>query len=247
LSLAAGDLLRARRVLCIQPHYDDNDLGAGGTIAALADAGAEVSYLTVTDDLAGVLDPALSDSEATARLRAEQAEAGAVIGVAAGHWLGLPDAGPYDYHDLRRGILRLIRKLRPELLFTVDPWLPDEAHSDHLLVGRAVAEAALLQGLPRLRVDPEVDRGYVPYQIAGVVFYFTTRPNLCFDVTGTRERKHRAIDAYRSQLAPATLAALHAGLEAKEREWAAQERFSHGEVLRAVRPSRLHVNLDARA
>ena len=30
------DLSGARRLLCIQPHYDDNDLGAGGTIAALA-------------------------------------------------------------------------------------------------------------------------------------------------------------------------------------------------------------------
>jgi hypothetical protein len=27
------DLLRARRLLCVQPHYDDNDIGAGGTLA----------------------------------------------------------------------------------------------------------------------------------------------------------------------------------------------------------------------
>ena len=30
------DLRQARRLLCVQPHYDDNDIGAGGTIAALA-------------------------------------------------------------------------------------------------------------------------------------------------------------------------------------------------------------------
>ncbi len=62
------DLLRAQRLLCVQPHYDDNDIGAGGTIARLALAGAEVHYLTVTDDLVGVLDRELSDAAARARL-----------------------------------------------------------------------------------------------------------------------------------------------------------------------------------
>ena len=27
------DLFQARRILCIQPHYDDNDIAAGGTLA----------------------------------------------------------------------------------------------------------------------------------------------------------------------------------------------------------------------
>ena len=50
------DLFSATRVLAIQPHYDDNDIAAGGTIAALIDAGIEVVYCTVTDDLVGVVD-----------------------------------------------------------------------------------------------------------------------------------------------------------------------------------------------
>ena len=62
------DLKQARRVLCVQPHYDDNDIGAGGTIASLAAAGADVWYLTATDDLVGVLDASLSDEEARRRL-----------------------------------------------------------------------------------------------------------------------------------------------------------------------------------
>ena len=48
------DLAGAQRILCVQPHYDDNDIAAGGTVAALAEAGVEVFYLTVTDDLVGV-------------------------------------------------------------------------------------------------------------------------------------------------------------------------------------------------
>ena len=237
------ELRDARRILCIQPHYDDNDLGAGGTIAALHDAGCEVAYLTVTDDLLGVKDESLSDEQASAVLRAEQAQAGREIGVKEQIWLEFADAGDWDYFAMRRELIRHIRRLRPDFLFTVDPWLPLEVHQDHLRVGRAVAEASFLQGMKRMRVDPEIDAAYQPYAIAGVVFYFTVEPTLCFDIGAVRERKHCAIDAYRAQFSEDELRLLHAGLEAKEREWAVAEPFSHGEALRVLLPGTFHVGV----
>lgn len=233
----------AQRVLCVQPHYDDNDLGIGGTVAALSDTGAEVHYLTATDDLIGVLDPELPDDEATRRLRAEQHEAGAILGVASQRWLGLPDAGPYDYYTLRNGIIRQIRRLRPDVVFTVDPWLPYESHSDHLRVGRAVAEACMLHKHRRLRIDAEVDAAWEPHDITALAFYFTSDPNCCFDVSATCERKAEAIGAYRTQLTPQEIGALRAGLAAIEQRWAAAEPFSHGEALKVLSPGALHVNL----
>ena len=155
-----ANLLQATRVLAVQPHYDDNDVGAGGTLAALCDAGVEVSYLTVMDDLVGVLDADLSDAAARAQLEREQKVSGAIIGVKEQYWLGYPDAGPYDYFALRNDIVKHIRILQPDYLFTCDPWLPNEAHQDHIVVGRAVAEASLLQGMTRLSIDAEVDRHY---------------------------------------------------------------------------------------
>ncbi|MFQ5697036.1 MAG: PIG-L deacetylase family protein [Myxococcota bacterium] len=239
----ASELLQARRVLCVQPHYDDNDLGAGGTIAALAAAGAEVCYLTVTDDLVGVLDPELSEDEAGKRLRADQARAAEAIGVARHVWLGLPDAGSYDYFELRRGIIEQIRHFRPDWLFSVDPWLPYESHRDHLLVGRAVSEALLLYRFPRLRTDPEVDRAYTPHPVEGIAYYFTREANRIVDIGGTRACKHRALDAYVTQLTPEDRRRLHAGLEAQERAWARGEDFEYAEALRVLRPGQLHVHL----
>ncbi len=240
------ELMSAQRILCVQPHYDDNDIAAGGTIAALSVAGAEVFYLTVTDDLVGVIDVQLSNEAATAELRADQARAAREIGVRAHYWLGHPDAGDYDYFELREGIIRHIRMLRPDWVMTTDPWLPNEAHHDHLVTGRAVAEACLLYRHLRLPCgDAEVDAAYSPHALEGVAFYFTARPNTVLDIEKTRDRKHRAIDAYRTQLDRVALELLHGGLELKERRWAEQEAFSHGEALKVLHPAHLHCNPDA--
>jgi len=243
MAIPVPNLREAKRILAIQPHYDDNDIGAGGALAALAAGGAEVDYLTVTDDLVGVLDATLSDEEATARLRSEQESAGTEIGVKRQFWLGFPDAGDYDHHTLRREIIRHIRMLRPDFLFSVDPWLPYEAHGDHLKTGRAVTEAALLYGFPRLATDPEVDRDYQSHTLLGIALYFTLKPNQIFDISEFRERKHRAIDAYRAQFTSESLEQLHRGLDFVERAWAEGKAFSHGEALKVLSPAQLHCGL----
>ena len=50
LLCAPPDLSKAKRVLFVQPHPDDNQIGAGGTMAWLKSLGVEVYELTVTDD-----------------------------------------------------------------------------------------------------------------------------------------------------------------------------------------------------
>jgi LmbE family N-acetylglucosaminyl deacetylase len=239
------DLSTAKRVLAVQPHYDDNDLAAGGTLAALADNGAELIYLTVTDDLVGVIDQSLSDEEMASQLREEQEQAGAVIGVSEYYRLGYPDAGRYDYHDLRTDIIQHIRLVRPDFIFTCDPWLPYEAHRDHIQTALAVAEAATLYNFSRLKTDPEVDEGYEPYELAGVVFYATAHPNTIYDINQTREKKHQAFDFYRAQFSEEDMAMLHMYLNYKEQEFAKDEPFSHGEPLKVLRTLHLHVYPDA--
>ena len=239
------DLRAARRLLCVQPHYDDNDIAAGGTLASLAAAGAHLVYLTVADDLLGVLDPELPDGEARARLRAEQERAGRAVGVAEQRRLEYPDAGAWDELALRREIVGEIRRVRPDFVLSVDPWLPTEAHRDHLRVGLLTAEAVLLHALPRLRTDPEVDAAYRPHGLRGVAFTFTARPNTFFDIGPGRAAKHAALDAYVSQFNPDGLAHLHRGLEAQERAHGARVGCGFAEALRVLHPAHLHCNPDA--
>jgi LmbE family N-acetylglucosaminyl deacetylase len=239
-TVSVPNLFSAKRVLCVQPHYDDNDLFAGGTIARLHDHSVEIIYLTVTDDLVGVLDQSLTDEQMTNQLRAEQKEAGELIGVDQFVWLGYPDAGCYDTYRLRQDLIDRIRLFRPDFVLTVDPWLPYEAHQDHLLTGRAASEAVLLAGFPRLKSGLEVDVDYDPHTLKGIAYYNSAWPNLVVDISRTVQRKHNALFAYRAQFSAADLAALERETEANERKAAQGQGFSRAEALKVIRPSQLH-------
>lgn len=245
LSFTFRELSAARRVLCVQPHYDDNDIGAGGTLARLHDANVEIIYLTVTNDLVGVVEFDLPDEVASKRLIAEQRAAGAIIGVDHQHWLGYPDAGDYDYFELRRQIIRFIRLYKPDFLFTCDPWLQYEAHRDHIQTGLAVAEASYLHAMRRLQVDPQIDGTYEPYAIRGVVFYFTQYPNITVDISRVNERKHQAIDCYRLQFSPQDLERLHLDIKSNDGIYTEDGFQIFVERLKVLNPYQLHIHPDS--
>ena len=74
------DLESCKRILCIQPHPDDNEIGAGGTIAKLADKGCEIFYLTATDGRLGTSDPSISPLDLIKTRDAELKAAAGVLG-----------------------------------------------------------------------------------------------------------------------------------------------------------------------
>lgn len=239
--LPIPDIFSAKRILCIQPHYDDNDIAAAGTLALLREAGAKLIYLTATDDLMGVIDNSLSDDQATHSLRRDQFAAAEIIGVAEQYWCGYPDAGAYDYFALRRDFLKYIRLIRPDFVFTSDPWLTYEAHRDHIQTGLAAAEAVTLAGLKKITSsDQAIDASYEQHQIKGVAFYFTREPNYIADVSTTWEKKIAALRCYQAQFDPAGMDQLVSALHAKSKQVAAGQSFEFGEPLKILHPSSLH-------
>ncbi len=239
--LPVPDVLSAKRILCIQPHYDDNDIAAAGTLALLRREGAELFYLTATNDLMGVVDTSMSDEEATRALRNDQFAAAEIIGVTEQHWCGYPDAGDYDYFALRRDFLKFIRLIQPDFIFTADPWLTYEAHRDHIQTGLAVAEAVTFAGLTRIASsDPAVDAAYGKHVIKGVAFYFTREPNYITDISTTWEKKSAAVRCYQAQFEPAGMEQLIKALHAKSMQVAEGQSFRQGEALKVLHPAALH-------
>lgn len=240
-SPTVDDLLGARRVLAVQPHYDDNDIGCAGIIRRLVLAGAEVTYVTVTDDLAGVLDPDLPDDEATAGLLAEQQQAAAVLGVARLVNLGWPDAGGLDHVALRDQVIALIREHTPDLVLTVDPWLAHEAHRDHVMTGLAVSEAVLLSDLPRIH-RPSATR---PWGVDTIGYYDTDDASVVVDTSAVQAERHAVLDCYRLQFTDEALNGLRRTLDRYERGLA-PEGATHGEHLKLLPRSALHIGVGRR-
>jgi N,N'-diacetylchitobiose non-reducing end deacetylase len=236
--LALSDLMTAKRVLAIQPHYDDNDIAAGGTLLTLKRAGADIIYLTVTDDLAGVIDRELTDAQALKMLAEDQQQAGAILGVQEQIHLGYPDGGEYSYYRLRSDLIDHIRTIKPDFIFTVDPWMPYEAHQDHIITGKAAAEAAILYAMPAFGNGSieELD----DYACKGVVFYNTAYPNLVFNISSVLDEKHKLLRSYQTQFIPEDLDRLVMQTSFLAAYVAQDESFEYGEALKMVPPWMLH-------
>ena len=242
--LPIPDLFSAKRILCIQPHYDDNDIAAAGVLTHLARNGAELFYLTATDDLMGVVDVNLSDEDAAKALKRDQFAAGKIVGVKEQHWLGYPDAGEYNYFDLRRDVLKYIRMLKPDFVFAPDAWLTYEGHRDHIQTGLAAAEAVMFAGLTKLASsDPAVDAKYEPHSINGIALYYTREPNYIADISAMWEEKLAAVRCYEAQFDTEDMNQLVLALDMKSQQVAQGQSFSRGEPLKVLHTSALHCGI----
>jgi N,N'-diacetylchitobiose non-reducing end deacetylase len=242
--LPIPDIFSAKRILCVQPHYDDNDIAAAGILTQLAKNGAEIIYLTVTDDLMGVVDASLSNEDAAKSLKRDQFAAAEIVGVKEQYWLGYPDAGEYDYFAVRRDILKYIRLLKPDFVFTCDPWLTYEAHRDHIQTGLATSEAVMFAGLTKIASsDPEVDAAYEGHSIRGIAFYFTREPNTIADISSTWEDKIGALRCYQAQFSPEEMERLINAFDTKSQQVAQGQSFARGEPLKVLNTSALHVGI----
>ncbi len=185
----------ANRILCIAPHPDDCEVGAGGLLAKASDHGTETYMLVLTDGSMGTSRPGISRDELALRRRREQEEAAKVLGVKKVYWLGYRD-GFLPYTDeARLRIATIIRRVKPDLVLAPDPWMMYEAHPDHRRAGLLVSEAFLYSGFPLY--GPETGDPWSPRYIA---YYYTGRPNVYVDITGYLEKKLEALKKHESQL-----------------------------------------------
>lgn len=242
--LRSIDLTRFRSALFLQPHPDDNEVGAGGAIAKIAAAGVRVHYATVTDGSMGTYDGEITPEELVRIRRTEHEESGRLLGAAAFYWLGFADGGLSDSIPLREALVRLIRTVRPEILFTIDPWNPYEAHMDHIYTGQMAAYAALAAGFPHAFPKHRLE-GLTPCAPDFVAFYATARPNHVEEIEPYWEMKKQAISLHRSQFQGEELSFVLGYLYEKGKMLGAEYGAALGEGFKILTPRMLHMNADA--
>jgi LmbE family N-acetylglucosaminyl deacetylase len=194
------------RVLAVMAHPDDIDFGAGATIKAFTDAGAEVTYCLVTDGDAGGFDPDVPRSQIPAIRRAEQREAGRILGVTDVRFLGYRDGELTVSHELRRDISRVIRQVRPDRILIQSPernWSRIQAsHPDHMAAGDAAIQAVYPDARnPFAHTSLLQDEGLEAWTVPEVWVMASPVPNHFVDVTENFPDKIEALRAHESQTA----------------------------------------------
>ena len=169
-----------KRALVLAPHTDDGEFGCGGTMARLADEGAEVRYVAFS-----IATRSLPDGYAPDTLAREVREATAELGIPESN-LTVHDFDVRTFPERRQDILELLIELweewPPDVVF--QPSLHD-VHQDHQVIA-----AEGLRAFKRTTI-----LGYeIPwnnYDFAYQAYVALERPHL--------ERKAAALAKYASQ------------------------------------------------
>lgn len=194
-----------RSVLAVYAHPDDPDVAAGGTLAAWARAGAVVDVCIAAEGDKGSVDPTTDATALVVRRRAEVAAAGAVLGVRTHHWLGYPDGALDDGDELRRRLVEVIRRVRPDVVLGSDPTAVFFGqhylnHRDHRVLGWATIDAvAPASGNPHY--FPEAGPAH---PVTALYLSGTLEPDVWVDITGTIDVKAEALACHTSQVGDPT-------------------------------------------
>ncbi len=161
-------------VLAIGPHPDDIEFFAGGTLAQFCKE-KDVYFLITTDGRRGSLDPT-ADPQEIIKVREEEARAaGQVLGAKEVIILGYEDGflDNISHLELREKYIYYIRKLKPNLVMTFDPWNPYEPHSDHRKTAFAAFESCYFAHYPLFHPDQNLPKHFV----AELWLFRTPTPN----------------------------------------------------------------------
>jgi LmbE family N-acetylglucosaminyl deacetylase len=195
------------KVLVFCPHPDDAEIGMGGSMARWASEGKDVVLCVVTDGSMGSNDPSVAREDLIARRQLEQREAASRLGVKEVVFLGYEDGAVEDSHELRRDMIREIRRHKPDLVVGPDPsmFYFDQFyvnHPDHRRVGEAFL-AAVNPGastVPLYRSEL-YDQGFGPHHVKACLLSLSTNADHCIDITPFMDTKIEALKAHASQFA----------------------------------------------
>jgi len=123
------------RALAIGAHPDDIEFGCGGTLAKWSAAGTDVHFLILTDGSKGSWDID-DDLDALVATRVTEAQdAATVLANGTVHFGGMVDGELVSDETGRQLVCRVIREVRPTVVFGHDPWQRYRLHPDHRHAG----------------------------------------------------------------------------------------------------------------
>ncbi len=196
-----------QRILVILAHPDDPEFFCGATLAKWAREGHHITYLLLTCGDKGfnpTTDPSMTPDRLCAIRHEEQTAAAKIIGAHAVHILHYPDGYLIPDLNLRREVVREIRRHRPDILVTCDPQNLFATyginHPDHRAAGQVVLDAVFPAAGNPVYFPELLQEGFQPHMPKEIWCSLTSQPNTTLDVTDTWETKIQAILQHKTQV-----------------------------------------------
>ena len=184
-------------ILAVGANPDDVEILCAGTLAVHAEQGDSIAiaYLTTGDKGAVDVSP-----ETMAAIREREArEAAAVIGASV-HSLGLPDGEVEVSLALRRRLVTVIRRTRPDLIITHHH---ADYMSDHCATSQLVFDASFWAGVSSFAGEPDEASDYTVRPkilamdtVGGIGFV----PEEYVDISGVLDTKLEMLACHKSQI-----------------------------------------------
>ncbi len=186
-------------IMVIAAHPDDPEFGCAGTVLKWAQAGRHVTYVLLTSGDKGSHDPELHPGRLAAMREIEQRAAAAELGVSEVIFLRHPDGILENTLELRRELASVIRRHKPHVVVTIDPWRHYQFHPDHRAAGQAALDA--VYAAREWFIFPEqLADGVDPWRVREVYLFWTENADYWEDITCCLDTRIAALLRHASQV-----------------------------------------------
>jgi LmbE family N-acetylglucosaminyl deacetylase len=203
--------LQNKTILVFTPHPDDDVFGAGGTIALLNRNHNKVYIVVYTNDDKGSYDPDMSSQRLAQIRRNEQEVSEGVLGTLKDNilWMGYDD-GMLEYAPqpkLTEEATAIIRRIRPDVLLSVDPgeWYERWHKSDHRMAAFNTIDAVRAAEFWLYFPNQKLQQGLQPYKVPEMYFFYPSpqEANYFVNIDSVADLKFDAALKQVSQFEPA--------------------------------------------
>ena len=193
-------------IMVVVAHPDDAEFMCAGTVAKWAKEGKEVIYVLATSGDKGTSDLSVRPEDLARTREQEQREVCELLGVKHVEFLRNPDGMVVNTLELRKSIVRVIRKYKPSAVITQNPTVRFSGnfvnHPDHRAVGDATVDAVFPSArdghmFPELLAEEGLGPHAVDHLYLGT---FGGDADVAIDISETLETKIEALKGHKSQI-----------------------------------------------
>jgi len=220
--------------MVVTPHPDDAEFGLAGTVARWTGEGKDVIYVVCTNGDKGTSDTDVKPDELARIREQEQLAAAKLLGVREVIFLRHADQSLEDTPEFRKEIVRLIRRYRPEIVVTADPYRRYLWHRDHRITGQVTLDAVFPYARDYLSYPELLEEGLQPHKVREVWFWAAEDPNYRSKITDTFDIKLAALGCHKSQVGNRLPPEMEARLRERAKQMAEGEDYELAEAFHRV-------------